>query len=315
MNNKKVNELNIEMSSDDLAKERGHLKPTDTVKLVPKSNSSTNSSYSTMEENDETIEPTDKETIKYLSNVIDEGTNEVSQPFTIDGKKYQVVRGKSSKGGEVQGVYCFNDSDENGNPIIHSIEYFDKNIATPAKERIEREASETTYEGYKHYLVNKKTNEVRKFKNIKEMLSLGKLEEEDYMGVGEFKKHMNEKLFGKRKKLGEEEIGNQAMKPDVERAIEQMILKMKPFIDKLNEPMEKIQFIAKLTSMLNIDPSKISSLMITMKNILKNSFNTNAPTSASVQNVAESKVLTKQDLENTLNQKTVIKTIKIKNIK
>jgi len=173
------------------------------------------------------ITPQDSATIKYLSNVIDNKTGEVSQPFTIGAQKYQMVRGMGADKQIVMAVFAHSETDDNGENIIHSIEDFEKNIAIPMREKLELEsmnepnllgqdiqmipekkiATEDTYEGYKHFLANKKTNEVRKFKNIKEMLDCNKLDEEEYMGVREFKQYMNERLFGKRKKINE--LGNE----------------------------------------------------------------------------------------------------------
>ena len=187
------------MDPNTFAKERGHLKPTDTVKLVEPTTTSTTTS---MTEEDAVIEPQDQATIKYLSNVKDSNTGEISQPFTIADKNYQMIRGKASTGEIVMAVYCHDDVDENGENLIHSIEEFEQNIALPMKERLEMESIEEpmvsepkhdTYEGRKHFLVKKGTNEVRSFSSIKEMLSSGKLDEEEYMGVSEFKKHMRVK--------------------------------------------------------------------------------------------------------------------------
>ena len=90
---KKINEIRVEMDPTTFAKERGHLKPTDTVKLVPKTTTSTTpsasvstSSMSVTEDDviepEAVIEPQDKATIKYLSNVEDSNTGEISKPFT-----------------------------------------------------------------------------------------------------------------------------------------------------------------------------------------------------------------------------------------
>jgi hypothetical protein len=40
-----------------------------------------------VENNIDVIEPKDPETIKYLSNVVDSKTGEISKPFTISGKQ------------------------------------------------------------------------------------------------------------------------------------------------------------------------------------------------------------------------------------
>ena len=83
------------------------------------------------------IQPRDKETIKYLSNVIDSNTGDVSKPFTIGEKKYQMVRGMTPSKNIVLGVYCFDDFDENNGNLIHPMDYFEENIAKPMKERMD----------------------------------------------------------------------------------------------------------------------------------------------------------------------------------
>jgi hypothetical protein len=267
-----------------------------------------------MEEEDAVIEPKDDATIKYLSKIQNKDTGETSQPFTIDGKTYQMGRGHSPSTGEIQVVLCLEDN------VVYTVEDFDRDIATPMKEMLEQQAMDEeaelslkadTYENCKHFFVNKKTNEVRKFKSIVELVGAQKLDEEDYMGIKEFKRHMNEKMFGRRKKLGEEEsadIANQQERPDVTKAIEQMVMKIKPSVDRLKEPIEKIQFIAKLTTMLGIDQSKMSLLISTIKSELTQSFDTAKPTT-------EGKIITKNDLIESMTTKKVIKTIKIKDIK
>ena len=258
------------------------------------------------------ITPQDNATIKYLSHVADEKTGEISQPFTIGDKNYQVGRGQLPSREIAMVVKCLDDN------VVYTVEDFDRDIATPMKEMLEQQAMDEeaelslkadTYENFKHFFVNKKTNEVRKFKSIAELVGTQKLDEEDYMGIKEFKRHMNEKMFGRRKKLGEEEvntdIANQPERPDVTKAIEQMIMKIKPSVDRLTDPIEKIQFIVKLTGMLGVDQSK---LITAIMKATTQSFDTNKPTT-------ESKIITKNDLIESMTTKKVIKTIKIKDIK
>jgi hypothetical protein len=166
---------------------------------------------SSIEEIDAVIQPQDKETIKYLSDVEDANTGEISKPFTIADKNYQMIMGQSSNGGVVMAVFCHDDTDENGENIIYSVDEFEQKIAIPMKEMIEMgddfemiqeeptyEETNETYEGYKHFFVNRKTNEIKKFKTIEEMLTCGKHEEEEYMPTTNFKRYMTEKLFGRR---------------------------------------------------------------------------------------------------------------------
>ena len=142
------------------------------------------------------IAPQDSATIKYLSNVVDDKTGDISQPFTIGAQKYQIIRGLAGDGQIVMAVFAHDETDDEGNNKIYTNEEFEANIALPARKLQEEgeameeptlrgsniqvvpEAKKDTYEGRRHFLIKKGTNEVRSFSSIKEMLECGKLEDE-----------------------------------------------------------------------------------------------------------------------------------------
>lgn len=285
------------------------------------------------------IEPKDNAGIKYLSNVVDGESGEISKPFSIGTEKYEMVRGIGKDKKIILAVFAHNQFDDNGDNVIHSVEDFEKNIAGPMKEMMEtpiktedplwkhehsKPEANDNYEGYKHYFVNKKTNEVRKFKSIKELVSNNKLDEEDYMGVKEFKQHMNEKLFGSKKRKISEDDPLGADKEPVITAVEQMHIKMDSYMDKLHTPQMKIQFIIKLTQMLNI-PGKAFPLLYTeLKKVSNETFvdpqspNVTTPIPSrpeTASSFSESKKITKKALIESLKPKKVNKIIKIKDIK
>ena len=237
---KKINEIRIEMDPDTLAKERGHLKPTDTVKLVPKgpsssipSSSVSTSSMSVTEDDtikpEAIIEPQNKSTIKYLSNVKDSKTGEISKPFTIGGKNYQMVRGVLPSKEIIMAVYCHDDIDENGLNIIHPVQHFEENIAKKAMKESDFDyaASEREYHDrkdiedskekpkevkkpetnsdsinlseYKYFLVNEKLGKFRKFKRVSEIAKATMNEDEKFMNLKELKKYFESKIFGRPK--------------------------------------------------------------------------------------------------------------------
>lgn len=312
--------------------------------------SSSSSSYSTttsmVSEVDAVIEPQDKETIKYLSNVKDPDTGKVSQPFVIGGKNYQMVRGITPTKKIVLAVYCLDELDEKGKNIIYSEEDFDKNIATPikkleeeqmmakkaeedkqlkakaiedAKQSEEIESSEEpNYEGSKHFLVNRNNGKVRNFKSIKELLSQGKLDEEDYMGVQEFKQHINKKMFGGRKKT---EMLSE-LNPTGEESEQEMSVKAKKLMDLIQKripdniirtiktPVAKREVIAAFAEMIGVPRSGLSNLVSGLKDMAKVA----PPVQQQQQQQAiqERKVITKNDLVNSLK---ITKTIKVKDIK
>ncbi len=341
----KVNEVTVSTDVDTLNKIRGKLKPTDSVELVDKNVSTTStpvSSLSSMKEEEAVIEPQDPATIKYLSNVKDKKTGEVSKPFTIADKRYQMVRGIFPSQEVVMAVYCLDDVDENGENIIHPKEYFEENIVKPFHESTSKENEVTSTDGikqntikeepktaetnkslklgeFKHFLIDTKTGKVRKFKKSEELAKANMSETEKYMNLSQFKKHVDETLFGNRQraKMREEE---QTIKPDVQIAIDQMVQKVKPYINKINEPIEKIQFIVKLTTMIQLETSKYPLLMAELKKASDSSFGgTNAPTNTTItqttSGIAENKVISKDELIESLTKTKVIRTVKVKDVK
>lgn len=163
------------------------------------------------------IEPQDQATIKYLSNVIDNNTGEVSKPFVIGDKQYKMVRGIDNNQDIVMGVFCFDDMDADGNNMIHPVDYFEENVVMPMMEKhglqkptldesndYDYSAEEREYEpkkelddfmnlndvaGYEHFIANPSTGEVSaKFKTVPEMLSSG-------IKIGDGEEYMNKKTL------------------------------------------------------------------------------------------------------------------------
>ena len=314
-------------------KVKGTLDPKTPVKITGDKPSSETSLFET----DSVIEPQDKATIKYLSNVKDTDTGEISKPFTIDGKNYQMVRGVTPSKEIVMGVFCHDDMDEEGNNLIHPVDYFEKNIANQIQASIEQpveaqlnQPDSDTFEGYRHYFVNKKTNEVRKFKSIQELVQNQKLEEEDYMGVKEFKQHMNEKLFGTRKKS---EVLNEIV-PTGEESDEEMNIKAKKLMDMISKripanviktiktPVAQREVIAAFAELIGVPRNGLANLLTGLKDLAKKGVEKPGSTQQqqpaqqdSTTPLTEKRKITKKQLEETLSTKKVIKTIKIKDIK
>jgi hypothetical protein len=213
-------------------------------------------------------------------------------------------------------VYCFDDMNDAGENMIQSIEEFEANVAKPMLEKenlAEEEKFEETYEGYKHYLVNKVTNEVKKFRTIDEMLSCEKSGDEQYMSVGNFKKYMNERLFGSSRRKNEalNEVGVNGEESDEEMNIKakklmDIIIKRTPsnVISTITTPIAQREVIAAFAEMIGVPRNGLSNLISGLKDIAKQE----VP-------VAEGKVITKDELMESINPKKVIKTIKVKDIK
>lgn len=342
---KKVNETNVSMDVDTFNKVRGKLKPTDTVQLTDKKpNMGTTSTSSISEDGAEAvIEPKDKGTIKYLSNVKDSKTGEVSKPFTIGGKNYQIIRGIHPSGEVKMAVYCHDDVDNNGENIIHPMEYFEECIANPMREQIgnvrednyDYAGEERAYhdkeafmdylnlvglEGYKHFFVNIKTGEiVAKFKSTKEMIKSGiKLgPDQDYMDAKTLKRYRFGDYFTK--DINEEapinplDAGTNVSKlqSDVKKLAGLIKNKFSIYLAKLDKPIEQAQFLTAMAAEIGVPLNKLSTIMSSYKDIAQDGDmdKVNKPGLK-----AESKVITKNELMESIKPK-VIKTIKVKDIK
>ena len=140
------------------------LKPKDTV-VVDKKAADKIAMMSMVREIDAVIQPQDRATIQYLSNVKDPESGQIAQPFDIDNKKYQMVRGMTPDKNIVLGVYCFDEINEDGSNKIYHVDEFENKVAKPMLEREkltnESEDKSTQPESlnlgeYKHFIVNEK---------------------------------------------------------------------------------------------------------------------------------------------------------------
>lgn len=287
-NKNKIEEMKMDV--DTYNKIKGKLTPDDKKELTLTDKDDSSSLFET----DAVIEPQDKATIKYLSNVRDKNTSEVSQPFTIVNKNYQMIRGVHPTDGIVMAVYCLDDIDDEGNNIIHTIEEFEQNIALPMKERLEKTVTnDDTYRGYNHFFVNKKTNEIKKFRNIDEMLSCGKSEDEEYMPTSRFKKYMTEKLFGKRNRLteldvepvtGEEE--DLSVKAKKMMSIIDSNQKLKTAIESIkSNPKAQAEVIASFAELIGVPRTGLSNLVNQIKDTSKLNENRNVIKTIKVKDI------------------------------
>jgi hypothetical protein len=239
-----------------------------------------------------------------------------------------MVRGQLPSKEVVMAVFCHDDLDADGNNLIQSVEAFDKNIATPMRETMEKQAmveesgDVENYEGFKHFFVNKKTNEVRKFKNIIELVQQQKLDEEDYMNVQNFKRHMSEKLFGTKTRKSEvlSEIGGEENDDEMNKKAKKLmdlIAKRIPsnIVDTIKTPVAKREVIAAFAELIGVPRNGLTSLIGGLKDIAKQGPIDKAEAALDIQPANESVKMTKNELMESLSTKKVIKTVKIKDIK
>lgn len=357
----KIKETNVLVSKDDYKQDQGIAKTAaknkDELVLVDKSklekmakDKATSSSPTTsssspttttigMTENDTVvdavIEPQDQETIKYLSNVKHHDTGEISKPFSISGKNYQMIRGIKPSREVVLAVLCLDDMDEMGNKKIHSVEDFENNIAMPMKRSLEEDTLNNDNEkfvdhlnlsdgnGFKHFFVNSNTGDITaKFKSTKDMVKSGiKLgPEEDYMDAKQLKHFRYKKYFKNNMNEAEEEdiqgTDINKLKADVKKLSDLISTKFSRAISKIDKPIEQVEFLTQMADMIGIPFNKLTSLINNFKDVAKQQKTTASNTSAPVKPapeegmVSETKIINKASLLESLGVKQEI--IKVK---
>ena len=468
----KINELNMDLVT--YKKVKGTLSPDDkknititgdkTTPSQPSQSTSNSTSMVSQMEESEAIQPQDQETIKYLSNVKDEN-GQISKPFTIGTKKYQMVRGTNSTNEVVLGVYC-HDVNESGENIIHSVDYFEENIAKKAIQEYEdfgdeegpqpgdseyhnpkqgkrkeysnfndidwqilydtlvangeylenkqngiggingnpnyggfndsdltdsheglltkgdlekleyndligeyghmpyigvetyrdygsfkaaaqaiwgtdidtqpqsRRNSEEPYlrgredvqetdslnlSKFKHYIVNEKSGKFRKYQNISELASAVMGEGEKYMGIKEFKRYFEGKVFGGNKKnMLEDDTqgGITGIEDDEEmnlkaKKLMMLIQKRIPsnIINTIKTPVAKREVIAAFAEIIGVPRPSLAVLISGLKDLSK------APQQPTQAPVTETKILSKKEIEESVSKGKLARIVKVKDIK
>jgi len=309
MSKKKIKEATIEAPAKDIKtlKATNAIDKDDVVKIVDDKPLT-----STIAETDvdAVIEPQDTETIKYLSNMKDMYTGEVSRPFTINDKQYQMVRGITPSKEVVPAVYCLDED---------SYDYASAEREYHNKEELMDYLNLADLVGFKHFFVNLDSGDVvGKFKNTVDMVKSGiKLgDREDYMTVKALKRfRLGEYFKNSDNEINEDELSDAAdstnlgkLKSDVKKLTNLIKTKFSIYLNKLDKPIEQAQFLTSMAQEIGVPLNKLSSIINTFKEISKDD----------VIPVSESKIIKKKDLmesiENSIKPK-VIKTIKIKDIK
>lgn len=282
--------------------------------------------------NDAVIQPKDQETIKYLSNVKHHDTGELSKPFSIGGKNYQMIRGVKPNREIVLAVMSLDETDEMGSRKIHTVDHFDKNIASPMKRSLEEKEQSSNNDnekfvdrlnlsdgnGFNHFFVNKKTGDItNKFKSTKDMVksgvSLGL--DEDYMDAKTLKRFRYGNYFKNdiNEVDGEDTQGTDVnkLKADVKKLSELISAKFSRAIAKIDKPIEQVEFLTQMAEMIGVPFNKLTSLINNFKNVAKQQNVVKMTPSTETpqqQMAAESKVIKKDALLESLGVKqTIIK--------
>ena len=269
--------------------------------------------------------------LEYVSEVIDEGTGEISKPFTIGGKNYQMVRAMGPDKSVVMGVYAFDEMDESGNCKIYEVNEFEKiainelgvqepegpEAATlnPLPEEINqtekpKEKTKTTekpsFEGYKHFIVNEKLGKVRKFKTIQELAKAQMMPEETYMGIKEFKKYIDSALFGRRKMKEAEttEVIPSNVTSSVEKTMSLIGTKLtSSILEKIKQnPVAQEQMILAFAKQIGVPANRLTQLINGIKGLAQEVKQQNPATSQGVTQqtttqVSERRIIKVKDLK------------------
>jgi hypothetical protein len=328
-----LNELRTDMTT--YSKIKGKLSPDEkkdvTItgdKPTPTSSTSTSyptstSTYTSMATQMESTEIQPQSVINYLSKVKDMNTGEVSKPFTIADKNYQMVRGYDNNRQIVLGVMCMDELNEAGDNVIHSLDHFETNIAGPMKETMgmmganiqpvpteedfNYSGEELAYNDQKEwedyinladvgdakiFFVDTTTGKVvASFKNTVEMLKSGtKLEDNQRL--------MNRKQLmalraGEtiREAISLDEITADGtnvdkLKKDMEILVSRISKMFGNYFSKLNTDIEKGAFLQTMAKILNVPETRIASIVKTYGNVAQET-----PISTPASPIAESKVI------------------------
>lgn len=259
--------------------------------------------------------------LDYLSEVKDDA-GQVSKPFTINGKQYQMVRAITSERKKVMGVYSIDERDEEGKNIIYDLKEFEENVAKKyLNENPEDETQLPTntggdqqmnyFEGHKHFIVNEKSGRVRKFKDTNELAAAKMAKGEKYMGLKEFKKFLEATLFGKKQKPIEEDVP--ATPPVQEPAAVTHMFDLidhalpKDVYDNIKQnPTAQEAAINNWIGRIGVPADKLNNIIATLRNAAKTPASTTS-TSTSVSSAPVSSAPVSEG-------KNILRTIKVKDI-
>lgn len=280
----------------------------------------------------------------YLSDVKDAKTGEISKPFTINGKLYQMVRARTPDKKEVMGVYEYDEA--GGNEIVHDMKHFEENIAKgaanpeqlpqenpeespmpvtqdaghPMEEKAqpkpEVKGEKPSFAGFKFFIVNRKNGKSRKFKNVSELARTSMTEDEEYMGLKDFKKYVDEVLFGGRKGVMKEDT---PVDPTIVASAQKLMTLIQQKIP--GEVIKNIQsntvaqreVILAFAKMIGVPSNETNKITLGIKALETTS--NNAPSVTSQDATISTTVAPAAPVTEGTGSRKVIKTIKIKELK
>lgn len=340
---KELNNEALNVTSDQLSKDaslKNYMKSPDgkktDINIVDKNKqntaTATNSTSPTTTTLEEDAMVDAQPQLKKLSLLVDRATGQVSPPFEINGKRYQMVRAMNQNRQEVRGVEDLTDKN------IYHEEDFDRNIATPARDmeqgpvtNIEAPMQENSNEayidylnlndlkGYKDFFVNPKTGEVvAKFKNARDMIKSGtKLEEDhDYMDAKQLRRLRFSNSMKNDDDAIEEDVNLGKLQSDVKRLSKMIKDKFMIALEKINTPIEQSQFLVAMANEIGVPFTKLANIINSFKDISKDQDSMNSMTSLDTSTttaLSESKIITKNQLAESIKPSNKIKIKDIRN--
>lgn len=348
-----INETEFKVGDDNLtdfmSKTKGKLGPTDVVSVDDKNKSKVSTTTSSPSTSTTTMGISETENspakLKYLSNVKDSKTGQVSKPFTKNGKNYQMVRCLNNENQVVSGIYSLDEIDEAGENKIYELDFFENNMIkdeteindAPASVESDKNTPSNTPSAkpslnplnlseFKHFFVNKNSGAVRKFKTDEELARATLGEEESYMKIHDFKKFVEETVFGSRKKqIQEDDLAAQGNELHAQAAklMKLISTKISPrVIDQIkNNRLAQKEVILSFAELIGVPRTMLSKVIAGIKDQAavdgtQSQEGNQAPSTGQQPNnpVSESKVITKKALiDSVIPKKSTI--VKVKNFK
>jgi hypothetical protein len=269
-----------------------------------------------------------------------------------------MVRGLLPSKEFVMADFAHNDTNDNGENIIYNLEEFENTIVKKAideekamdEEPIDEEGvvepegpemavlnpveSKTSsidnkginsFEGFKHYIVNEKTGKARKFKSIEELAKANMGIDEKYMGIKEFKKYVDEALFGASKRNGTGAINeitptgqesDEVMNAKAVKLMDMIKTKLPNIIKTIKTPVARRETIAAFAEMVGVKRADLPVIIKNLKNLSKQKITTPSVDNVdTTQPVATPAATTPAAPEAQITEsRRIIKTIKVKNL-
>jgi hypothetical protein len=222
-----------------------------------------------------------------------------------------MVRALTPDRQKVMAVCSLDDVDEMGKNVIYDLQEFEEKIAKKSlgegmphhddEDKTDFHPSGSSdwgkkdnvpsFEGYKHFIVNNKTGKARKFKSIEELAKAQMNEDEKYMSVKEFRKYVDETLFGSVKKNVVNEVGLTGSETDEDMNVKaqklmKMINKRIPvaIIDQIKtNKIAQREVIAAFAEMVGVPRNGLAQLIAGLKKLAKTTTASTQQQTAQVQ--------------------------------